>query len=478
MTARPQAVDVGMRRELFVDEFLIDRLQNATLRLHPPQPAEVVLACDRPWEGGTSAYFTVIHDPAAGLFRMYFRGSGWDFASKKETHPEVTCYAESDDGVNWRRPELGLQEFGGSRANNILLAAEGTHNFAPLLDTAPTCAVAARYKALSLARGGLCLYTSPDGIHWAIATPNPVITREVFAFDSQNLAFWDRARGRYAAYYRVWTGYQGRNVHDVTTTGVRSVERAVSDDLLTWREPALLEFPGRPVEHLYTSQALPCPRAPHLIVGFPARFLENRTPSGNRVSGVSDSLFMSSRDGVTFKRWDEAFLRPGPRRYCWFSRNNYVAHGILETHTGILGMDTELSLYATEGYYETEATRLRRFVLRPDGFVSVQAAMSGGELLTKPLTFGRSAGPLCLYINYSTSAAGSVRCEIQDATGQPLPGFATADADVIYGDEIERAMSWQGRTDVAALAGQPVRLRFELKDADLYAMRFGPAQAE
>ncbi len=470
---KPQGIDVGFRRELFVDDYLIDRLDGMALALHPPRPAEVVFTCDRPWEGGTSAYFTVSHDPVAGLFRMYFRGSHWDFAARQATHPELTCYAESTDGVNWHRPELGLHDFAGTKANNIIVSGEGTHCFAPFRDTAPHCAPEARYKALALARGGLCLYTSPDGVHWSLATPQPVITKEKFAFDSQNLAFWDETRGCYAAYYRVWTDARGKSIQDITTTGVRAVERAVSDDMLTWREPTLLAFPDRPVEHLYTSQAIPCPRAPHLVVGFPARFLENRTLPGNRVSGVSDSLFMSSRDGVTFQRWEEAFLRPGPRRHCWYSRNNYVAHGILQTKTGILGTETELSLYATEAYYESEATLLRRFVLRPDGFVSLQAPLSGGEMVTKPVVFAPGQR---LFINYSTSAAGSVRCEVQDETSQALPGFALDDADWIYGDEIERAVSWQGRTDVAALAGRPIRLRFELKDADLFALRFGEAE--
>ena len=79
-------------------------------------------------------------------------------------------------------------------------------------------------------------------------------------------------------------------------------------------------------------------------------------------------------------------------------------------------------------------------------------------------------------LNYATSGAGSVRCEIQDAAGKPLPGFALADCEEIYGDHLERAVSWKGDADLAALAGKPVRLRFVLKDADLCSLRFsGPA---
>jgi hypothetical protein len=89
-------------------------------------------------------------------------------------------------------------------------------------------------------------------------------------------------------------------------------------------------------------------------------------------------------------------------------------------------------------------------------------------LVTKPLAF---AGQL-LEINYSTSAAGSVRVEIQDASGRPLPGFSLADCPEIIGDEIERAVQWKRGADVSSLARKPVRLRFVLKDADLFAIQF------
>jgi hypothetical protein len=94
--------------------------------------------------------------------------------------------------------------------------------------------------------------------------------------------------------------------------------------------------------------------------------------------------------------------------------------------------------------------------------------MSGGELITKPLRFrGQS-----LALNFSTSAAGSVRVEIQDANGQPLPGFALDDCPPIFGDTVERSVTWVKGRDVSALAGQAVRLRFVLNDADLFAFQF------
>ena len=183
--------------------------------------------------------------------------------------------------------------------------------------------------------------------------------------------------------------------------------------------------------------------------------------------GVCDGVLMSSRDGMHWNRWDEAFLRPGQNIHRWWQRNNYTAWGLLETPSNLPDNRPELSLYATENYY-TGPCKLRRFTLRVDGFVSLNAPYSGGEAVTRPITYGGEK----LVVNMATSAVGSLRCEIQDADGQPIEGYTLADCPEIYGDELERVVAWKSGEDVSALAGKPVRLRFELKDADLYSIRF------
>jgi hypothetical protein len=113
-------------------------------------------------------------------------------------------------------------------------------------------------------------------------------------------------------------------------------------------------------------------------------------------------------------------------------------------------------------------TPFRRFTLRLDGFASVHAGADPGELITRPLRFAGKE----LVVNYSTSAGGSVRVEIQDAAGMPIPGYVLDDCPEIIGDEIERKVRWKGGSDVGSLAGRPVRLRFLMRDADLYSLRF------
>jgi hypothetical protein len=105
-----------------------------------------------------------------------------------------------------------------------------------------------------------------------------------------------------------------------------------------------------------------------------------------------------------------------------------------------------------------------------DGFVSVHAPQSGGELLTKYFTFTGDS----LELNFSTSAAGSIQIEIQDAKGKPIPGFTLAESEDIFGDSVDRNIRWKGHegSDLSTLRGRAVRLRFVIKDADLYSFRF------
>jgi hypothetical protein len=129
-----------------------------------------------------------------------------------------------------------------------------------------------------------------------------------------------------------------------------------------------------------------------------------------------------------------------------------------------------MSFYSTENSWTGEArtSDLRRYTMRLDGFVSVNAPMSGGEIVTRPFRFKGSK----LSINFSTSVAGSVKVEIQDAKGVAIPGFALKDIQPVFGDTIERVIEWKEGSDLRALSGKPVRLRFVLHDADLYSFHF------
>ena len=278
----------GNQRELFVDDHLIAAMTGGVKQhLNQPEPREVVLTTDAPWEGNTSAYYTIFQD--GDLFRMYYRASHWDTEAKKEAHREVTCYAESRDGIRWVKPKLGLFEFNGSRENNIVIDGVGTHCFVAFKDGNPNCPPEARYKGIArgrpIGKKGLYIYESPDGIHWKLTRDEPVITEG--AFDSQNLAFWDAHTQQYREYHRSFVN------------GVRTIMTGTSSDFTNWSEPVLLKYQeGVPMQHLYTNAVQPYGRAPHLLIGFPTRYLPDE---GQRV----EPTLMTSRDGLHFHRWLE-----------------------------------------------------------------------------------------------------------------------------------------------------------------------------
>lgn len=455
--ADPIALDT--RRELLVDEFLVEKMEGVSLKLHKPEAREVVLVCDAPWEGNTSAYYTLFRD--GDRFRMYYRGSHFDEATKKAGHPELVCCAESFDGVAWTKPKLGLIEFQGSKENNIVWAGPGgVHNFAPFRDSNPQCAPEARYKALA---GGTMLvngkkksclhaYQSADGLNWKKMREEAVLSDG--AFDSQNVAFFDDARGEYRAYWRYFSrGYTDER--GWKPEGVRAIRTATSKDFLAWDNQADLRYGDAPSEHLYTNAVRAYERAPHLFIGFPTRY----QPAHQQVEPV----FMTSRDGVTFNRWAEALIPITAPEDRDGNRSNYMTRGLLQ----LPGNDRELSVYATEAYYTGPGSRVRRFVYRVDGFVSASAA-GEGTLLSKSITFGGEA------LRVNLASGGLTRFELQDAaTGTPIPGFTLEDCAPLEGDHVDAAVSWKGGS-LAPLRDRPVRLRAALDRADWYSFRFAP----
>ncbi len=435
-----EPIKLGSRRELFIDRFLIAEMTGVELRLHEPKLAP---ATSEPADN--LEYGTVIKD--GDVFRLYTRdGRGAKFDGDSS---EVTRYCESRDGLHWTRPKLGLHAVEGSAENNVILHEKSVcHNFSPFLDTRPGVPAEERFKALAgtILRnpgGGLIAFASGDGVHWRKMSEKPVLTRG--AFDSQNVSFWSESEGKYVAYLRTFTAGVS-TATEWRLDGLRSVSRSTSEDFLHWSEPKPLN-PNFPGEHIYTTLTHPYYRAPHIYIALPTRFHPERGSS-------TDIMFMTARGDVPYDRtFREAFIRPGLDPARWGNRSNYAALNVVPT-----GPD-EMSIYTTP---------FRRFTLRTDGFASVHGGADAGELLTKTFTFDGVE----LALNFSTSAGGSVKVEVQDPDGKPIRGFALADQLPLVGDSTDRAVVWKNNPSLGSLAGQSVRLRFVLQEADVFALQF------
>ncbi len=444
-TFSAEPIAIGDKLELFVDDYLIAEIQgDVRQQLLRPEPKEVVFVADQPWEGNTSGYYTYFRD--GDLYRMIYRGWQHD-AKMKAAHKEVTCYAESKDGIHWTRPNVGLFEWEGSKENNIVWLTPGTHNFTAFHDDNPATPAEATYKAFGGGGGGLLAFQSPDCLHWKLISRKPVITNG--AFDSQNLAFWDTDRGEYRAYWRYFTkGVTTQNRWQ--PAGFRAIRTATSKDFITWENEADLTYSeGTPTEHLYTNAVQKYFRAPHLFIGFPTRYLPKQ---GQRV----EPLLMSSRDGVHFHRWPDAVIleeAPADRKG---NRSNYMTWGMFQ----LPGKPNEISVYATENYYEPTPGRVRRFAYRVDGFVALRGGPNGGVVTTKSLRYNGGR----LLLNYVVREGGSMTLEVLNESGQVI-----GKSKPLIGDSVDAPVVWEQDPRL----GQGVaQLRFTLKNADAFSLRF------
>ncbi len=463
----PEVVDIGARRELFVDDLLIGRFEKTRLKLHEPQLLRHVPP--RPF----GHYATVLQE--AGKLRLYYRGdkvpgAHWRNGWGRYHEGEVTLYAESSDGgIHWTEPDLGLFDLPQFPKGNVVLQVTEetflvTHNFTPFIDDRPGVPDEERYKGLGGGRyppenwggwkqpderkrlrerygpGGLKAFASADGIHWRLLQKDPVLAEDLGSFDSQNVAFWSEAEQQYVVYFRFFKH------------GVRAIRRSTSSDFLHWSKPVDMEA-NLPGEHLYTSVTQPYFRAPHIYIALPTRFQA-------RAGAITDIVFMATRPGSSryHRHFKEAFIRPGLGQRGWGNRANYITLNVVQTSP------THMSLFMYGG---------GQYLLRLDGFISVHAGYETGEFLTKPFRFRGDQ----LEINFSTSGAGRIRLELQDLNGQPLPGFALDDCEPIFGDTISHTVTWKPESDLGQINGQPVRLRFVMNEADVYSFRFFKHQA-
>lgn len=479
LAAKP--IELGSRRELFVDRHLVETLKGADYRLHHPRPAEISVTLDQPWEKRFNNGISVVKDRSR--FLLYYSADN------------RLAVAVSQNGVHWEKPPLDLVDFEGNRNNNLVGTSDGKLMIAdtrPLpeifLDHRPDVKPPERFKALTLdEQPGVTFvhaWVSADGFAFRRLRDKPIIRTSLFgAFDGFESLFWSDVEQQYVMYLRYAIRVQPPNPRDPNR---RVIARMTSRDFLTWTQPQPMTFGDAgllPPDHHYNNQTTPYFRAPHIYIALSNRLAQTRqalTRKQAQAAGLvpsrtgiddplkwligdcGDTVMLTTRGGTHYDRlFMEGLVRPGLGAENWVTRSNYTLRGLHPTSR------REMSIWVSR-HNGQKTCHVRRFVFRTDGLVSIRAPYRGGEFVTRPLTFqGNSLG-----INFATSAVGGVRVAILSADGKPINGFTMQDCHELIGDRLEQVVSWKSGADVSRLAGRPVRLKFQMRDAHLYSLRF------
>lgn len=471
-----KGITIQNQRELFVDDYLIDKLNNMELRLATPVSGGKAIDLSKPWEGRFGLALSVMK--VGNIYRLYYRGLP-EVQSKK--NPPVNCYAESLDGINWVRPDLKQKEAYGTIDNNVLPDAAA---LVVLYDDRPEVPAAERFKSLTgNSKQGLHVIVSADGFSWKPYNKDTtaVGVAQGYALDSPNVLTWVPSENTYAIYMRGWTG----DIPGVTPStpnefgqiglyyhGIRTLMRSTSKDLINWSKPEMMKFGDTPMEHLYTNATQPYFRAPQILISMPMRYNPDSTANvlsiNERIKydihpvqwrGVSDAVFMTSRGGNTFDRkFMQSFIRPGLNQKNWAARSQIPALGVIPTGP------EEISFFVTRGY-ATRDVYIERLTLRTDGFVSLNAGYQEGSVITRPVVLAGNK----MLLNYSSTPIGYVKVVLLNEKGKELAGFGEADAELIRGDKIDREVQWKSGKSLKDLDGSKVRIKFIAKDADIYS---------
>ena len=505
-------MDIGTRKQLLFDDRFLEASAGISLCMNPPfQHPEPVLVPERVWERlGVGAYNTVSRE-ADGRFRMWYEACYKTRAPVLEGARRL-CYAESDDGVHWERPSLGLISFNGSKDNNIvapLCESQSIDGGTVLRDErAPA---EERYKLWAKFRpsdaqlaagvlpgGGLWAFHSSDGLRWEdySGQPNPFLQW----CDTQNVCFWDDRVEQYVGYTRVRETQVAEEAAAADGGTYRSIGRITSPDFRSWSKTQIVfeadaddlvipvpyqrEGP-RPNIDYYTSCAFKYADGQDAYFMLPSAFYHwgdahPRFPDMNDFPATMDVQLLTSRDGIDWQRAGERkpFLRRG--------MDGSLSGGMIYANPWPITVGDELWIYYSgRGYTHDESWLLNtgktewdelktrqsgifRATMRRDGFVSADAGYGGGEFTTPVLQFGGAR----LELNCDGAAGGWLKVEIQDPDGQPLPGYGLADAVAVVGNSTCKPVKWTDRDTVEKLIGQPVRLRFVMRDVKLYAFQF------
>jgi hypothetical protein len=458
-------------KHLLVDDLIVEDVWN--VRRQVVRPAKCIdnplIVADRPWEDKGVGGCYVLFDEQENLFKMWYNVFNYVAWKNEEDHCYTywICFAESQDGLNWDKPELGIIEYEGSTKNNLIMQGDWWATLGTVLKDNDAEDPARRYKMLYTdvfdmpsrekvardggidgewpGRSGICMAYSADGIHWEPYAGNPVIEGES---DTTNCILWDGDIDKYIFYMRprLYAGHWKRRI-----------ARTESVDLHQWSDPEMVLVPDEldPVE-LY---GMPVFKYEGYYFGLLQMYYSES-------KATIEIQLTFSRDG---KKWErlprrDLFLGLGSQHgqgadfdsgMLIVSRPVLVGDELWFYYSGYKAIHTDFSNTYAIGL---AVTKLDRLIGRTTPLGEV------GLLLTRPLVCEGDQ----LEINAS-SANGTLQVEVLSEKGKVLEGYEKESSVVFSGDSLRQEMQWKDGRNMSALRGQRIRLKFYMSNAVLYS---------
>ena len=440
-------------KELFIDDYIVESAQNVTRILHQANKTAPVMEPEHPWEGVGTKYSatwfpgTVLQD--GDTFKMWYMGMMYTGSGVAN----YTCYATSQDGITWTKPNLGMFDFNGSTNNNII----GGGAASVVLDD--EAEPERRFKEYAGYDGGYGGYESADGLDWnKLGFHIDLGDIGTMSFDSINREYLITIKG---------------DKHDENGFNTRKQYNVTSKDLVTYSEVARMDGLADDIDAQgyvkaasYGMGVFPYEGA---YIGFNWLFLITDQTVGVGEDGYIEVDLLFKR-GNFLSQWQRPSRTPIIPR----GADGEWDDGMITTATSPIIVGKEMWLYYSgwdgDHVADSRTAKIAIAKWRLDGFMSLDAGATQGTVVTKPLAYsGRT-----LLVNADASApGGSIQVEILDETGAVISGYAKDECDAIQSDSVEHVVSWQGDDDLSDLAGQNIRLKFHMTNAELYALQFG-----
>jgi hypothetical protein len=444
------------------------------LRAIPATKSEPFLSPVTPWEGSVGAPTVMRED---GRYRLWYEAvPASHMADGTAGQHNCLCYAESDDGMTWHRPEIGVAEFDGNRRNNIVyggpLATRWGYHGGGIFRN-PTAPPTERYKALHLAPVPADLAekvrserpqaemdplsagsqpwwlfgaTSPDGIHWTPIDAPVCLANS----DTANTCDYDELLGKYVAFVRTWV------------FGRRSIGRTESSDFRHFPLPETIIWPGAdvgPSDLWYANAKNTYPGAPDYHFLFPLKWVVAEDRFFTHIAVSPDSVLWSFPP-------ENRVLCPGEFG-AWDTGGVAAGKGLVDLPGDRVGVPF-VGYRVPHKYPRWPPLGQLAWATWPRDRIVALESPERGEFRTWRVLFAGQT----VRANVVTKHAGSVRIEVLNHRGEVVPGRSFDDCDPVTGNFSDRLVTWRGQPQIDRKPDEPVSFRVRIHAAELYSLRF------